>query len=298
VHTGTLGGHALGEALSRQDRTSALANLPLGFQVFREAGGLELGMPNGLRTFVDGPDLVGVTVDQRFAEGRVASGLSLDIWHRSLAAHPVADVPASADPAVLAGVLPHLIERLMAGEASIGAEQRPAASVGSLFEAAATEGIATVVVSDADRLDALPFPPDAIARLCSALANGLVAIVPERPPAEAGGRVGWWLVDPATGRTVDEMDDGRGTVDQYAATIRVTVVETAGPMEDLGLCVGLTILIGAITLVMVGAMAGSVVAANAGQGLAAGLLGAAGSVGLGGLGGAAAGELAGDFVSC
>ena len=239
VHTGTLGGQALGEALNRQDRTSALVNLPRSFQVFREAGGLELGVPNGMRTFVDGPDLVGVTVDQRFEEGRVASGLSLDIWHRSLAAHPVADVVASADGAVLAGVLPHLIERLMAGEASRDVAERPAASVGSLFEAAAREGIATIVLRDMDRIDALPFAPDAIARLRSALSAGLVAIVPERPPDSTAGRVGWWLVDPTTGRTVDEMDDGRGTVDQYAATVRVTVVETAGPMQDLGICAGI-----------------------------------------------------------
>jgi hypothetical protein len=186
----------------------------------------------------------------------------------------------------------------MAGEASRDVAERPATSVGSLFEAAAREGIATIVLRDMDRLDALPFAPDATARLRSALSAGLVAIVPKRPPDSTAGRVGWWLVDPTTGRTVDEMDDGRGTVGEYGVQVQATVVETAGPMQDLGICAGITILMAAFVLVTMGAMVGTAVTASRGQGLAAGLLGAAAVTNSGIIGGVVQSELAGDFIAC
>jgi hypothetical protein len=200
---------------------------------------------------------------------------------------------------VLAGILPHLIERLMAGESSTEAATRPARSVGSIFDAAAREGIPTVVLRGVEGLGALPFAPDPIARLRAALSAGLVAIVPQRPPEGSDGRVGWWLVDPSNGRTVDEMDNGSGTVDEYAATVRVTVVETARPMRDLGICVAIVFLTAAATLATIGALAGTAVAASKGQGLAAGLLGASGVVGSGTIGGLLAGEAAGTpLVAC
>jgi len=36
-------------------------------------------------------------------------------------------------------------------------------------------------------------------------------IVPERAvDIDGGTHLGWWLVDPATGSTIDELEDGRG----------------------------------------------------------------------------------------
>jgi transglutaminase-like putative cysteine protease len=302
VHSGPWGGSDVGDAFARTDKASSLANLPRSLQLYREAAGIELGVPSGVRTFVDGPDIAGVTVDQSLvAEDEVRSRLALDIWHRSLGTLPMSDTEATVAPTVVAGALPHLVERLMAGESAHQADrvERGITSVGAVFDAAASEGVGAIVLRTADEVDALPYSSDARARLNAALASGLVAIAPERPPSGPDGRVGWWLVDPASGRTVDEMDDGRGTVDQYAVTVRVTTVEAAGPMEDLGLCVAIIFLTALGALLTVGAFAGTAVAASRGNGVAAGLLGVSAVTGSGTLGGIVGGEAAGaSLVSC
>jgi hypothetical protein len=50
-----------------------------------------------------------------------------------------------------------------------------------------------------------------VARIEQALEAGRVVIVPERPVTIGNApRSGWWEVDPATGHTLDRLDDGRG----------------------------------------------------------------------------------------
>jgi hypothetical protein len=51
------------------------------------------------------------------------------------------------------------------------------------------------------------------------LQAGLVVVIPERTP-ENQSQIGWWLVDPANGRTRDRMDDGRGNAQvEYTPTL-------------------------------------------------------------------------------
>jgi hypothetical protein len=63
----------------------------------------------------------------------------------------------------------------------------------------------------ADHVRDEPYSESAKATLRRALDDGWVAIAPERP-VELGDaeRVGWWLVDPSTGRLADQMDGGQG----------------------------------------------------------------------------------------
>jgi hypothetical protein len=67
------------------------------------------------------------------------------------------------------------------------------------------------------------------ARITEALTAGLVVVVPERPVALGGeDRVGWWLVDPATGATADQMDDGRGvTMAEFARVLGIAACSAA-----------------------------------------------------------------------
>jgi hypothetical protein len=86
------------------------------------------------------------------------------------------------------------------------------ASVGAIFEAAAAQGIATRLLVEQLPADAA-YDPDEAKLLRQALDAGQLVIIPERP-VDLGGvqRLGWWLVDPVSGATVDQMDDGGGQV--------------------------------------------------------------------------------------
>jgi hypothetical protein len=115
---------------------------------------------------------------------------------------------------VLAGVLAHVAERVGAetGAQLTPESPPPPGSVGQVFEAAARAGIAirTLTPQTAD-LSSLDVSDVAKARIGEALAAGYIVVVPERAVAPGGTTpVGWWQVDPETGRTFDLMENGRG----------------------------------------------------------------------------------------
>ena len=86
------------------------------------------------------------------------------------------------------------------------------ASVGAVFEAADAQGVRTLVLRQASDADTLPLAPDVVGRLKAGLQRGWVAVIPERPVQLHGrDRIGWWLIDPATGEAVDVFEDGRSS---------------------------------------------------------------------------------------
>ena len=83
--------------------------------------------------------------------------------------------------------------------------------MGGIFAAADEQGIPTRVMHGSMPGD-LPYSTEALARVAAAIDAGLIVIAPERAVAIADGEhIGWWLVDPITGRTTDELEDGRGS---------------------------------------------------------------------------------------
>ena len=106
------------------------------------------------------------------------------------------------------------------------------------------------MVHAAEELTGLPFAADALTRLRTSLSAGRVAIVPERAVRVGDAeRVGWWLYDPVSGSTVDEMDDGRGSVGlEYAATEEVPIVG-APQMQFVGQCVTIIAAIATVVLI-------------------------------------------------
>jgi hypothetical protein len=164
----------------------------------------------------------------------------IDLLHRSFGTLPVADVEAVAPPGVVAGVLSHVVERVQSGE---GGDLAPGAdastlSVGAIFDAAADQGIGLRVIRDGVPGD-VAIGADAADRLGAALGSGWVAIIPERQVAIGGEeRTGWWLIDPATGRTLDELDDGRGAVLPERAMVQLRILwASARPW----ICLGITL---------------------------------------------------------
>jgi len=186
------------------------------YHLAREALAADLGVDLGVRVFPDAPHVmsyhvVPTSVD---ADGELLVATSLDLWHRSLGLATVPGVTAAGLPGVVGGVLTHVAERIALGEglpADGPASSSAALSVGALFAAAADQGVGIRTLRGAGAADELPYGPGALARVRDALGSGLVVVAPERPVAIADGdHLGWWLVDPSTGRTWDELEDGRG----------------------------------------------------------------------------------------
>jgi hypothetical protein len=267
VHTGTFGGQALGDALARREVEDALTNVVHGFQIAREACALETGLEVGTKTFAGSPNLAAMTVEfEQGEDGALNTRAALDIWHRDLGTAAVMGVEERMSPCLLAGIIPHIAERLMFGEVRASAIEEPAiASVGQTFEAARAQGIGIRVLTGPHDVLALPYPADAIARLRASLEDGRVAVVPEAS-VRLGGyeRVGWWLIDPRTGRAVDEMDDGRGSAE--GAVTNTPSVRATPAYVRVGKCVFAGFLLGGLATEF--ALSSGIAVGSGGRGLA------------------------------
>lgn len=212
------------------------------YHLMGAAASLGLAVPAGYRPFIDAPNVMAHSLVMRPSpdEQEVVESV-LDIWHRSYGAAPVEGADPASSPRVNAGVLAHVVERVLGGEATRD-EADPSvtgvASVGSVFETAQDAGIPLRVLREAGSTATLPWSDDARARLEASLASGWLAVAPERPVLIGGSeRIGWWLVDPATGRTVDELDDGRGSAptDETIILTRVSL-RNAAAKRRFGKC--------------------------------------------------------------
>jgi transglutaminase-like putative cysteine protease len=206
------------------------------------AAGLDVAVPAGFRPFIDAPNVAAHSMVMRPSpSGAHALESALDIWHRSHGTMPVKGTTPVPLPAVSAGVLAHVAERVQSGDATRDPSElggSVAVSVGAIHDAALAAGIPLMTLRGTDATAGLTWDPDARARLERALAVGRVAIAPERPVLVGDReRIGWWLVDPATGRTVDELDDGRGGSASEHTTVVSTVPLNAFPgWQRFGLC--------------------------------------------------------------
>jgi len=76
-----------------------------------------------------------------------------------------------------------------------------ATDVGAVFEAAASQGIRTLVLQGSVP-DTLRYGPMASSLIREAVASGDVVVLPEQPVMVGDReRLGWWRVDPLTGVT-------------------------------------------------------------------------------------------------
>jgi hypothetical protein len=124
---------------------------------------------------------------------------------------------------LLVGALDHAAERIvLEGSLSVvpdAPQARSFASVGRVFEIAEEQGVDLVVLrpDDASASGAAPaLSGNPFVR--AALAEGLVVVGPaEAVEIDGRARIGWWEVDPTTGRARDRMDNGMGAeLGEYA----------------------------------------------------------------------------------
>ncbi|MBA2248413.1 MAG: transglutaminase family protein [Chloroflexia bacterium] len=116
---------------------------------------------------------------------------------------------------IVAGVISQvaeqvLLESLVATASGTGSSLvKP--TVGSIFQEARRAGIDYVALSSMDTIPGSSHSENASSRMTAALEQGLVVVVPEEAVTIGDETIsGWWLIDPATGRTWDQIEDGRG----------------------------------------------------------------------------------------
>ena len=220
VVSGMVPASYFGEALQSGDQLADLSRIVHTYHYGRDVISQSQASTTGFRAYRDEPNVTAfVMAKMATTTDAVPETATFDILHRRSAVSPLAGASAPTDPHPLLaeGVLAHVIERAIV---EIGAVMPPelalptgsSTGVGRVFEEAAREGIATVVLRPGEADSArLAIGEGARARIAATVAAGFVVVVPERPVALGGEeRVGWWLVDPTTGATADQMDDGRG----------------------------------------------------------------------------------------
>jgi hypothetical protein len=221
VVSGMMPAAYFGEELESGDQFADLARVVHTHHYGRDVVSQSKAGMTGFRAYLDEPNVTALVVAKTAATAEsVTESALFDILHRSSAVKPLASESRGAGPHPLLaeGVLAHVIERatVEVGEVmpeDLALPHGSSVGVGRVFEEADRQGTATVVMRPGvDDPAGLAISEAARARIAEALAAGYVVVVPERA-VELGGeeRVGWWLVDPTTGATADQMDDGRGT---------------------------------------------------------------------------------------
>jgi hypothetical protein len=215
-----------------------LGMFALAYHHLRDAVGAEIAIDEGARTFIDGPNIVSVSVDvdpdATAADIRGHVRVGLDIWLRSHGVLPlVGSATAAGTARLVAGVMDHIAERFALEEFADQPEAPPdEVSVGAVFEAAASQGIPTIVLRGTVP-PVLPYGPLANGSIDAAVAAGDAVVIPAAPVQLGGAvRVGWWAIDPKTGATTDTMDDGTGAA---MAEYETTVQTRLGQIKCYGL---------------------------------------------------------------
>lgn len=100
-------------------------------------------------------------------------------------------------------VLDHTLERLALGDGG------PDQSVGHVLESAHAEGIRLVTLTPKSGSGAPPLGRNGAVRAALEVEKGHVVLLPERaPPGFNPGELGWWTINPRTGRAHDLMETG------------------------------------------------------------------------------------------
>lgn len=226
VSNGTVNLKAMIEGLG-SDGPPPASLVPGGYDAMRNLLGAALAKTVGCRTFSDSPNIVAWVIEP--VPGGYSHGL--DIWSRAFGTLGLPGAAPAAPPAMIAGIIPQVIERIALGDrASAGkAPNQGRISVGGIFEAAAAQGV-PVRLFDRNLPKDVSYRWEHRTRIKRALDSGLLVVAPARAINVNGKqRLGWWLIDRNTGATVDERDDGRGASGEYV------VVPTAGATGNAGL---------------------------------------------------------------
>jgi hypothetical protein len=287
VETGIVPFERVDRLVAAQEEPDQLTTPVQLYHIVRDATAAALADDLAGRHFLDGPNITSLSISQELRDGELSMRPVLDIWHRSVARVPVSEQTTNGG-LMSGGVLAHVAEQLvgrdpLADGADSLVDRSP--TVGSIFEAARRAGIDFRAISARDQLSEWSAPPDAMSRLGEAIERGWVAVVPDGPVTIGGSeRLGWWLVNPATGMAVDQLDTGGGSVDAETAFLWRQAIE-AERLRRIRTCIIVIAVITAASLTLAAGGVARAATARGGRGAAAGALaslagGAAGGIGI------------------
>ncbi len=222
--------------LKHPSLVGALEMLGLGLPALRNTLGLERETERGVWSYPSGPNVTAFTYHAAAPEA--ADGelrVSADLLHRQRASLPLSDgtTPATnaIHPLVLSGVLDAVAEETLLDPETRGETGAPEPSIAGIFARAAEMDIGITVLSTVDDLPRVTVDEMSAALLTAALEQGAIVVVPERPVDLDGVPfTGWWVIDPASGRTWDQLQNGRS----FAASRFPGVVRSLRAQDTLG----------------------------------------------------------------
>jgi len=207
-----------------------LALMASTYQAIREQLPSSFLKPRPLR-YIDSPYITVVRAQPRPAPALATLSVDLTLKDYRLLRSP--DDPfAKRGPFydhIASGVLDHTAERWL-----LGVEQA-AASVGTLFEAAAAQKVPARVVGSAGSIPNGLLTDDGRLRLTGAIERGQVVILPDSRPRDWKSVLGWWSVDQKTGWTEDTTEEGSHQAGpEHGVTTRSIAVVNAERVKELG----------------------------------------------------------------
>lgn len=190
-----------------------LGTAALAYHGLRDALAAATGIEAGVRTFIDGPNVVSFSLGAGEPGQAASITFGVDIWHRNHGMLPLSGSSLTpAESEVVAGVMSQVAERAaIESLAETSDLDHRAIGLGAVFDAAASDEVPMRVLRGT-LSEPLPYDAAVTALIEEAVAAGDIVIVPATPVIiDERERVGWWRVDPLTGTTIDVFEDGAGT---------------------------------------------------------------------------------------
>jgi hypothetical protein len=286
--------------LKNPSMVGALEMLGFSLPGLRNTLGLERETEAGVWSYPSGPNVTAFTYHAAAPE--TAAGelrVSADLLHRQRASLPLSDAATEAmpvHPLVLSGVLDAVAEETLLAPETRGETGAPEPSIGRIFTLAAEAGVGITVLSTVGDLSRVTADELSVALMTAALEEGAIVVVPERPVDLDGVPfTGWWVIDPLSGRTWDQLQNGRS----FAASRVPGVVRSLRAQDTLAWYARwtawfnelsleyqcLAMAIGILVLVVESVIAFSAIPGAAGGGIGGALGGAAGAASIPFIGG-------------
>lgn len=210
---------------------------------FRDTLGMREETGAGFWSYPSAPNLTVFHVTTATAGSEVTrASIAADLLYRRRTSLPLADVAPSATvhPLVLSGVLDAVAEQTLLapetrGESAEASSYATGPSISGIFEAAVASGLDVRVLATVTDLGGVEADAASQSYMTAALNAGQYVVVPEQPVEGDGEAVlGWWIIDPATGRTRDLFHNGMGSASTQVSMRRFTAIQDLGEYTLLG----------------------------------------------------------------